>query len=208
MGAEQAQRQLEDAYARFPSVTDVSIDALRELNSAIQAKTGADADDLASSQAIMAQYGLTGQQIADLTPLLDDYAVKTGKDLPSAAEDLGKAMLGQGRALKSVGVDFTDAKSVAGNFDQVVAGLRTQVGGFAESESGSAEGALRRLTTEFGDVQEQVGEQLLPVLVQLGEGLLQVIDWVQENSDVLTPLAAIIGTVIGLVTAWNVCRAS
>jgi len=206
MGAEQAQRQLEDAYARFPSVTDVSIDALRELNSAIQAKTGADADDLASSQAIMAQYGLTGQQIADLTPLLDDYAVKTGKDLPSAAEDLGKAMLGQGRALKSVGIDFTDAKSVAGNFDQVVAGLRTQVGGFAESESGSAEGALRRLTTEFGDVQEQVGEQLLPVLVQLGEGLLQVIDWVQENSDVLTPLAAIIGTVIGLVTAWNVVQ--
>ena len=70
--AEQSQRQLEDAYKRFPSVADVSIEKLRELNTGIQKKTGADADDLASSQAVMAQYGLTGQQIADLTPLLDD----------------------------------------------------------------------------------------------------------------------------------------
>ena len=148
-----SQRQLEDAYQRFPAVADVSIEKMRELNAAIQAKTGADADDLASSQATLAQYGLTGTQISQLTPLLDDFAVKTGKDLPSAAEDLGKAMLGQGRALKGVGIDFEDAKSVAGNFDQVMSGLRTQVGGFAESEAGSAEGALRRLKTEFGDVQ-------------------------------------------------------
>lgn len=206
MGAEQAQRQLEDAYERFPSVASLPIEALRDLNSAIQEKTGADADDLASSQAVMAQYGLTGQQIADLTPLLDDYAVKTGKDLPAAAEDLGKAMLGQGRALKDVGIDFQDTGSVAGNFDQVMDGLRTQVGGFAESEAGSAEGALRRLNTEFGDVQEEVGAQLLPILVQLGDGLLVVIDFVKQNSDVLVPLAAVIGTVIGLVTAWNVIQ--
>ena len=47
-GAEISQKQLEDAYKRFPGVTSVSIEALRELNSAIQAKTGADADDLAA----------------------------------------------------------------------------------------------------------------------------------------------------------------
>ena len=205
--AEQSQRQLEDAYKRFPSVADVSIEKLRELNTGIQKKTGADADDLASSQAVMAQYGLTGQQIADLTPLLDDYAVKTGKDLPSAAEDLGKAMLGQGRALKDVGIDFKDTGSVAGNFEQVMGGLRSQVGGFAEGEAGSAEGQLRKLQTEFGDVQEEVGSKLLPVLVELGGVLLGVIDFVQRNSDVLIPLAAVLGTVAAGVMAWNAIQA-
>jgi hypothetical protein len=205
--AEQSQRQLEDAYKRFPSVADVSIEKLRELNTGIQKKTGADADDLASSQAVMAQYGLTGQQIADLTPLLDDYAVKTGKDLPSAAEDLGKSMLGQGRALKDVGIDFKDTGSVAGNFEQVMGGLRSQVGGFAESEAGSAEGQLRKLQTEFGDVQEEVGSKLLPVLVELGGVLLGVIDFVQRNSDVLIPLAAVLGTVAAGVMAWNAIQA-
>lgn len=206
MEADKAQRQLEDAYERFPAVADVSIDKLRELNQAIQDKTGADADDLASSQAVMAQYGLTGAQLAELTPLLDDYAVKTGKDLTGAAEDLGKAMLGQGRALKDVGIDFQDTGSVAGNFEQVMSGLRSQVGGFAENEAGTAEGKLRSLQTNFGDVQEAVGEQLLPVLIQLGDALLGVIEFVQQNSDVLVPLAAIIGTIIGLATAWNVIQ--
>lgn len=206
MEADKAQRQLEDAYERFPNVADVSIESLRELNQAIQDKTGADADDIASSQAVMAQYGLTGAQLAELTPLLDDYAVKTGKDLTAAAEDLGKAMLGQGRALKDVGIDFQDTGSVAGNFEQVMGGLRTQVGGFAESEAGTAEGKLRALQTSFGDVQEAVGEQLLPVLIELGDNLLGLIGFVQENSDVLIPLAAVIGTVIGLATAWNVIQ--
>lgn len=202
--AEVAQRKLEDAYKRFPATADVSIEKMRELNSAIQRKTGADADDLAASQATMAQYGLTGQQIADLTPLLDDYAVKTGKDLPSAAEDLGKAMLGQGRALKDVGIDFADTGSVAGNFDQVMAGLRTQVGGFAESEVGSAEGALRKLNTEFGDVQEEVGAQLLPVLIELSGALLDVIGYVKENADWLGPLVVVLGAAAAAYAAISV----
>ena len=202
--AAKSQRELEDAYARFPATADVSIEKMRELNSAIQEKTGADADDLASSQAVMAQYGLTGQQLADLTPLLDDYAVKTGKDLPSAAEDLGKAMLGQGRALKDVGIDFADTGSVAGNFDQVMAGLRTQVGGFAESEVGSAEGALRKLNTEFGDVQEEVGAQLLPVLIELSGALLDVIGYVKENADWLGPLVVVLGTAAAAYAAISV----
>ena len=206
--AAKSQRELEDAYARFPATADVSIEKMRELNSAIQEKTGADADDLASSQAVMAQYGLTGQQLADLTPLLDDYAIKTGKDLPSAAEDLGKAMLGQGRALKDVGIDFADTGTVAGNFDQVMAGLRTQVGGFAEDEAGSAEGALRKLTTEFGDVQEEVGAQLLPILVQLGGILLDVIGYVKENASWLGPLAAGFGAVTAAVWLVNAALAA
>jgi len=206
--AEVAQRKLEDAYKRFPATADVSIEKMRELNSAIQKKTGADADDLAASQATMAQYGLTGQQIADLTPLLDDYAVKTGKDLPSAAEDLGKAMLGQGRALKDVGIDFDDTGTVAGNFDQVMAGLSDKVGGFATNEAGSAEGALRKLTTEFGDVQEEVGSALLPILVDLGGILLDVIGYVKENADWLGPLAAGFGLVTAAVWLVNAALAA
>ena len=205
--ADKSQRELEDAYRRFPAVADVPIDKLRELNQAIQDKTGADADDIASGQAVMAQYGLTGQQIADLTPLLDDYAVKTGKDLPSAAEDLGKAMLGQGRALKDVGIDFTDTGSVAGNFEQVMGSLRTQVAGFAEGEASSAEGKLRQLETSFGDVQEAVGEKLLPVLIELGDRLLGVIDFVQENTDVLGPLAVAVGVAAAGLAVMNLQQA-
>lgn len=192
--ATDAQREAQDALANPMQVT---IDQLRELNQAIQDKTGADADDLASSQAVLAQYGLTGKQLMDLTPLLDDYALKTGRELPDAAEVLGKAMLGNGKALKEIGIDFEDTGSVAGNFDQIMEGLRKQVGGFAEQEAGTAEGKLRKLKTEFGDVQETVGEKLLPVMLALGDVLLDIIDWVQENEEVFEGLGKV------LVWLWN-----
>lgn len=67
--AEASQRKLTDAYSRFPALADVSIDKMRDLGAAIQAKTKFDADDVAASQAVLAQYKLTGAQVAELTQL-------------------------------------------------------------------------------------------------------------------------------------------
>lgn len=162
--AEQAQNRLNFAYEQFPSLADVSLDAIRRLNEEMANKTRFDDDAYAMGQAQLAQYGLTGQQLMELTPLLADYAAKTGKDLPTAASDLGKALLGQGRALKDVGIDFEDTGSVAGNFTAIMDGLRGQVGGFAEQDADTAAGKLDMLWNKFGELQEQVGEELMPTL--------------------------------------------
>ncbi|HOB06380.1 MAG TPA: hypothetical protein PKM36_14065, partial [Propionibacteriaceae bacterium] len=68
--AEAAQAKLDDAFSRFPELAGANADALRELNGELQKKTGADADDLAAAQASLAQYGLTEQQLRELTPLV------------------------------------------------------------------------------------------------------------------------------------------
>lgn len=170
--AEQSQQRLTDAFDKFPLLADTSKEALDRLNASLAAKTKFDDDATASGQAVLAQFGLTGKQITELTPLLQDYAAKTGKDIPTAAEELGKAMLGQGRALKGVGIDFKDTGDAGGNFDQVMAGLRTQVGGFAEKEGETAQGKLQILQNRFGEVQEKVGEKLLPVLLRFGDWLI------------------------------------
>lgn len=159
--AEEAQNRLAFAYEQFPALADVNIDAMRRLNTEMAKKTRYDDDAYALGQAQLAQYGLTGQQIMELTPLLADYAGKTGKDLPTAAEDLGKALLGQGRALKDIGIDFQDTGSVAGNFDAIMRGLRDQVGGFAEQDAQTAAGKLDNLKNRFGELQEAVGEKLI-----------------------------------------------
>lgn len=165
--AEEAQNKLNFAYEKFPALTDVSVDAIRRLNSALALKTRFDDDATASAQAVLAQFGLTGQQLMRLTPLLQDYAARTGKDLTGAAEDLGRALLGQGRALKAVGLDLQDAGSLTGNFEQLVAGLSSTVGGFAERDAETAAGKLAILTNRFGEVQEAIGEALMPALDEL-----------------------------------------
>lgn len=208
--AEEKQRVLEDAYQRFPALADVSIDKLREQAAALQAKTGADGDAINSAQGLLAQFGLTGQQVADLTPLMVDYATKTGKDLPTAAEDLGKALLGQGRSLKEVGIDFADAGSVGANFDQIVGGLRTQVGGFAEKEGQSAQGQLAIMKESFGDLQEAVGEKLMPALQRFADWAIRALGWMNEHKGLMIGLGAAVGVLAGSVflvstatTLWN-----
>lgn len=189
--AELAQTRLTDAYARFPAVNSVSIDSLRELNTELMNKTRFDDDALASGQSVLAQFGLTGEQLRDLTPLLADYAAKTGKDLPTAAEDLGKAVLGQGRALKGIGIDFQDTGSAAGNFEQLMSGLRSQVGGFATTEGAAGAGMAERIKNQFGEMQESIGSGLLPVLMTLQAAFLTYV------VPVLLQLADVIGSNIG-----------
>lgn len=207
-GAAKSQRELEDAYGRFPALQSVSITKMRELNQAIQDKTGADADDIASSQAVLARYKLTGDQIADMTPLLVDYAARTGKDLPAAGSTLGKALAGNTRAMKELGIEFKDTGDPARNFEQIMKGLKEKVGGFAEGEAQTLDGKLKSLSTKFGDVQEEVGEALVPALTALADAAAKTVDFISQNTDVLGPLAVVVGVAAAAYVALTVAGAA
>lgn len=206
-GAEVSQKQLEDAYKRFPNVTSVAIDSLREYNQALQDKGFADADDVASGQAVLARYKLTGQQLKQLTPLLVDYANRTGKDIPTAAAALGKGLSGSSRLAKELGFSFKDAKDPAKNFDQILAGLEGTVGGYSASLP-EAERNSKKLANKFGDLQESLGEKLLPLMNKAAEVGLQLVDWISQNVSWLGPLAAGLGVAAGAFMILNAAMAA
>jgi hypothetical protein len=109
--AERQQALLDAALKKFPKTTDTTRASYDSLNLAVMKKTGLDDDALAAGEATLAQFNLTGKQIQAMTPLLADYAVKTGKDLPEAATDLGKAMMGNQKVLKSLGIALPSASA-------------------------------------------------------------------------------------------------
>lgn len=229
--AEEAQNRLSFAFEKFPALADTSIAALQELNSELQRKTRFDDDAIASGQAVLAQFGLTGTQLRRLTPLLLDYAARTGKDLTTAAEDLGKALLGQGRALKEIGVDFSDTGSLVGNFDSLMLSLSDSVGGFAEQDAETAAGKLQMLQNRFGDIQEVIGAALMPSLERLmdwfdGEGMEALegfgswlsdegipavegfVGWLVKYKDILGPAAVALGTLTAAQWVLNAAMAA
>lgn len=204
--AEAQHLKLENAYEQFPALADVNISKLDQLNAALQRKTGYDDDQTAAAQATLAQFNLTGAQIEQLTPLMVDYAAKTGVDLPTAADQLGKAMLGQGRALKGVGIDFTDAGSTGANFDQVITGLTDKVGGFATNGVSEASRQSKILTAEFGDLQEKAGAQLLPTITALTSMGVKSVQWMNDHSTATKVLAVTFGvltTAVMLAANWT-----
>jgi hypothetical protein len=204
--AETQQAKLGLAYEKFPALADVNIESLRSLNDELQKKTGYDNDDTAAMQASLAAFGLTGSQIEKLTPLVQDYASKTGQDLATSADAVGKAMLGSGKAMKTVGVDFTDAGSVAGNFDQVVTGLTAKVGGYAETMGGTAAGKTKILAVQWEDLQEKAGQKLIPALTKMTDAGIKLTDWMGGHQSETTALVVGIGALgvaLGVAANWT-----
>jgi len=206
--AEAAQLKLQDAYDKFPSLADGNIEALRALNTELANKTRYDDDAFAAAQATLAQYGLNQTQLEQLSPLVADYAAKTGVDLGTAAQQVGKAMLGQGKALKNVGINFKDAGSTGANFNQVMAGLSDKVGGFANKDAQTAAGKTEMLKNKFGEIQETVGGALMPALSGLADVLLKVVGFIERNATVIVPAAAAIAALAAAVWLSNAAFAA
>jgi hypothetical protein len=202
-GAEQSQEALQFALDKFPATADTNAEKLGKLNEELALKTKFDDDAYASGEAILAQYGLTGKQIEQLTPLLGDYAAKTGTDLPTAAGALGKALLGQGRALKSVGINFKDTHDLGKNYDQLLGGLTDKVGGFADAQGKTAAGSSAILGNSIDDLMKKLGKGLLPTMVHLTQTGIGVMTWMQKNTGVVIPLAFGVGSLAGAVLLAN-----
>jgi len=127
--AEQATQKLADAYARFPALAQVQMSAFQDLNKELQKKTVFDDDATTSAQALLAQFQLTGRQIYALTPLVQDLAARLGVDVTEAATVFGKALLGNSKGLKSLGVEFKATGDRAVDAARLQQILNDKVGG-------------------------------------------------------------------------------
>lgn len=205
--AEKSQAKLEDAYKRFPKVSDVNIESLRKYNQELQRKTGADADDVAASQANLAMFGLTGKQIKATTPLLVDYANKTGKSMPDAAKTMGKALLGNTKALKDMGISYKSTGDPAKDYANIMGLLKDKVGGYTASLP-EAETKSKILAASFGDLQEKVGAKLQPALIALTDAGIGMLDWLDQNPEVAAGASAAFELLGGALSGlWDIIRA-
>jgi len=197
--AEKSQVKLQEAYRKFPALASVNISAMRDLNSAIQAKTGTDDDELAAAEAKLAMYNLTGEQIKQLIPIVNDYAVANGIGVTEAAGKVGKAMMGNAKALKDIGVNFKATGDRAKDFDTIYSALEGKVGGAGDAFGASTAGQLKILSASFGELQEQVGAQLVPALQSLVAIATPVLGAFSKLPDPLKSVAVGVGVLAAAV---------
>jgi hypothetical protein len=175
--AERSQLQLQLAFQKFPAINDVTAESFAALNMELMNMTGADDDLLAAAEGLLARFKLTGTEIQTLIPLVNDYAIATGRNIPDAASAVGKALMGNARAMKELGVDFKVTGDRSADLERLMGALERKVGGVGEAFGQTTAGKLAIAQENFGNLQEEIGAALVPAL----EALVSVVKPISET---------------------------
>ena len=110
-------------------------------------------------------------------PVLNDMIAKekgvngTQEDAIAMAEVIGKAMNGQVKGLQNFGVSLTDAeKKLFKTMKQeqrmefIVGKLNNKIGGTNKALRETDEGKIANVTMAWGDMKEELGKKLLPIM--------------------------------------------
>ena len=155
---------------------------------------------------------ISGEQFARTQQAALDLATRLDGDLKGASIQLGKALndpVANLSALSRSGIQFSDEqkaviKSMAetGRLAEaqtiILDELNRQYGGSAEAAA-KADGGFTQLANSFGDLQEAIGAQLIPILRPLVDWLTQTVAKMQEAPDSFKRTAVVIGLVAGAI---------
>jgi hypothetical protein len=143
-----------------------------------------------------------------------DTSAATGKDLDSVTQAMAKSLAGQDTALLKLIPSLRGVEDPLSELEKTFAGA---------AEAAADTDPYQRMNIIFGEMQEQIGMALLPLLNEFSDwlatpegqaklqeivdGIVEIIDqlvyavqWVEENKDWLVPMVVAIGAV---TTAWN-----
>jgi hypothetical protein len=199
MEAQEVQAQLDAVLRSTGGAAGVTAQMANDLASALQKTTRFEDDTVLGAENLLLTFTNIGKDVFPATvQAAADLSTAMGQDLNTSAMQLGKALndpvAGMG-ALQRVGVTFSDQQKeviknlvetgdVAGAQKIILEELNKEFGGSAEAAGKTFAGQLDILKNSLGDVKEQVGNALLPVLSELATTYgPKVIEWAQALGD-------------------------
>lgn len=216
--AEQVQAQLGAVLKSTGGIAGVTAKAAIDLSKALQKTTTFSDEAILSTQNLLLTFTKIGKDIMpEATETVLDMATALGTDTKGAAIQLGKALndpVAGISALTRVGVTFSEEQKnvikrlmetgqIAAAQKIILAELNTEFGGSAAAAADTYAGKLAQLKNQFNEVQEEVGNALIPILSQLVAMMLPVIEktiaWVQAHPELTKNIILAAGAIAGLV---------
>ena len=203
--SERAHAQLEAALKSTAGAAGISAAELDKYAEAAQKTTAYEDDAVTAAQALMLTFTNIGREVfPKAMDAVLDMSTAMGQDLKGSVIQIGKALNDpiQGiTALTRVGVSFTDQQkemikalveggNVAAAQQMILAELAKEFGGSATAEAKTFTGQLKQMWNQFGDLQEEIGGALVPVLKDMMEQLRPILqalaDWIEKNPEATT----------------------
>ena len=134
-------------------------------------------DAIIENQALIASFGAVGEKNKQVLKGAMDLSAGMGIDLRTASMLVSKAFQGQTEILGRYGIRINDSIPPSEKFAAVLAAIETRFGGSAAAQAETYAGKLTIVKNQFGELQEQLGDRLLPGLKILLDATLRGIDY-------------------------------
>ena len=184
---EKATAKLVQQLKNHNEATKENIDALLDQASALQRVTQFGDEQITAGQAMLASFSLTTKQIKELTPHLLNLAIMTENtsgaqaDLASVAKMVGVALGGQAGRLVQMGIKLTDTQrkmlELADENEKInilMEIFEENAGSLAIATGKTLAGALSKAKNAMGDLAEEIGFLLKPVIVQTTQRIVDI----------------------------------
>lgn len=184
---------------------DVLSDQYQKLATKISETTLFGDEEIINAQARLQGYLGEITVTEDLTKAVTDLAAAKGIDLATAADMVGKAIGTSTNALSRQGIEVDATATRHEKMAQILDGINSK---WRDQATAAAQGAgiFLLLKKEIGELAEDIGKNLVPVLAPLAAGLLEVVGWLKQHPEVakFAAEALVVGAVIsGLVTGLS-----
>lgn len=192
----EAETKLETVMKQRMKSTDKSIQSVKDYASA-QQQLGVVGDEVQLSGAQqLATFLNTDEALKELIPAMNNLAVQqngtnvTSQNMVSIGNMMGKVMQGQTSALTKLGITFDEnqEKMLKNGTEQERAATLAQVitdnvGKMNEEMAKTDAGKIQQVKNAYGDLKEQIGAKLEPVIAKLYAWFGKIVQYVSENLD-------------------------
>lgn len=202
-----AQDQLAGVLQRQTGATKEQVAETEAFISSLSRATAMADDELRPALASLVTATGNLQTSQTLLRRAQDLAVSTNSDLATAVDAVAKAYNGQTKGLAKLDPSLRDAIASGASFDEIMQKVAQTTGGAAAEAANTTAGRFKTLSIQFGELQETLGAKLLPVAESLVGVLINVVDIVAKNAGVVVGLAAVLGTLAGIIYATKVAYA-
>jgi len=157
---------------------------LQNLASRLQGVTTYGDEATLQAAALLQSLGnLNAEGLKQAIPLVQDLAAGLGIDLETAASLVGKTLGSSTNALSRYGIVLDATAEPSEKLAQLTEEVNNKFGGMASAIAGTYLGRVEQLRNAFGDIKEQLGEQLIPVLMTFIGWIQKAINWYTNLDD-------------------------
>jgi hypothetical protein len=188
-----AQKQLSLAITNNTGATSQQVAEIEKNVAAMQYQYAVADDELRPALASLTRVTGNLTQSQTLLESALNISAATGRDVESVSLALGKAYQGNYKALKSMGLSISDSAMKSKDFAQVMAEVDAATAGAGETFAKTAQGGMAKLSIKAADLQENVGNNLLSVIVPAAEAIQKLGEKSEEASKKSGLLSSVMG---------------